>query len=483
MIFSEKGGVAAALVLAAACLSCSDGPGTAPFDAATISPDANEHQFGIAGMPVSLLPSVVVRDASGNPGPGVTVTFVPSRGGGAGTAPQPVTDADGVATLGSWTLGSAIGENRLTVSVPGYPLVPAIFRADGLGAGFDLDSIVAGTEHSCGLNAAGRAYCWGANTRGSLGDGTFTSRVRPVAVAGNLAFRAIAAGSHSCAITLDGAAWCWGVNADGQLGDGTTSNANTPRRVSGSLVFRSIATGSAHTCALTTDGRAFCWGDNYSGQLGDGTTIDRSVPVAVNGGLTFRNLSPTGGNHTCAVTNTSVGYCWGNNSTGQLGDNTTTSRSSPVPIATGLSFQVIRSDGHSCGLTATGAAHCWGSNSVHQIGDGTTTNRRVPTAVAGGFTFHSIEAGNSHSCGITATGTAYCWGANDRGQLGDASLATRTLPVMAARGLRLSSIAAGIHTCAVTLDNGAFCWGDNRTGALGTGSTASSAGPLPVLPP
>jgi alpha-tubulin suppressor-like RCC1 family protein len=483
-MLSGKSIHAAVLVfVAAAVFACSDGAGTAPFDAATVTPVANDHQFGVAGTAVTLIPSVVVRDPSGNPVAGVTVNFVPSSGGGVITGAQPVTDASGVATLGSWTLGSAIGENRLTGSVPGYPLVPAIFRADALGPGFDLDSIAVGAEHSCGLTSAGKAYCWGTNTRGSLGDGTFINRLKPVAVSTNLVFSAIAAGSHSCAVTAGGAAWCWGANSDGQLGDGTTANSNIPRRVTGAVVFRSISTGTSHTCALATDGRAFCWGDNSAGQLGDGTTVDRSTPVPVNGGLMFRNLSPTGGNHTCGVTNSGVAYCWGDNSAGELGDNTTTNRLTPVPVTTGVAFQIVRSDEHTCGLTSSGAAYCWGNNSRSQLGDGTTISRRVPTAVVGGLTFRSIDAGIDHSCGVTAAGVAFCWGANDRGQLGDASLAERTLPVMSARGLRLAAIAAGPHTCAVTLDHGAYCWGDNRFGALGSGSSFSSAGPLPVLPP
>ena len=483
MVFRNPRRVFASFAACFVLLSCSDGPGTAPFDAATVSPTGFEHQFGVAGAPVGLVPSVVVRDPSGNPIAGVTVNFVPSKGGGTVTAPQPVTDASGVATLGSWTLGTAIGENRLTVSVPGYPLVPAIFRADGLGAGFDLDSITVGTEHSCGLNATGKAYCWGTNTRGSLGDGTFASRLRPVAVVGGHTFRSIAAGSHTCAIAADGAAWCWGSNNDGQLGDASTTNSATPRRVAGSLLFRAIATGSAHSCALTTDGRAFCWGDNASGQLGDGTLVDRPTPVQVSGDLTFRNLSPSGGNHTCGVTTSGAAYCWGDNSAGELGDNTTTNRSRPTAVAGGHSFQIVRTDETSCGLTTASALYCWGNNAQGQVGDGTTTSRRVPTAVAGGMTFQSIDVGGNNACALTAGGPGFCWGGNDRGQLGDASLTNRTSPVMSAPGLRLAAIAIGAFTCAVTVDHGTFCWGDNRSGALGTGSTFSSAGPMPVVAP
>lgn len=474
---------ASALVVIAIFTSCSDGPGTAPLEPATLMPVANEHQFGVTGTAVTLVPSVVVRDDSGMPVAGIRVNFVPSSGGGSVTGAQPFTDANGIATVGAWTLGSANVENRLTVSAPGHPLIPAIFRADALSPGFRLDSIAAGNGHSCGLNAAGAAFCWGNNSRGSLGDGTVSSRLRPVAVTGGHAFKAIVAGLHSCALTTSGIAWCWGSNTDGQLGDGTTSGSSVPRRVAGSLVFQSIVAGTAHTCALTGDGRAFCWGDNANGQLGDGSVSDRSTPVAVAGNLTFRNLSASGGNHTCGVTVAGAAYCWGDNANGDLGDNTTINRSTPVPVSGGLTFQILRSDDHTCGLTPAGVAYCWGSNASGQVGDGTTTNRRTPTAVTDGHVFQSIETGSGYACGVTQAGAAWCWGASEKGQLGDGRLITRTTPVRSAPGLRFARIAASTHTCGASLQHGVFCWGDNSTGALGTGSTFSTATPLPVVSP
>src|SRR5207249_3094844 len=150
-----------------------------------------------------------------------------------------------------------------------------------------------------------------------------------------------------------------------------------------------------------------CWGANGDGQLGDGTTTDRSSPVLVAGGLSFAAVSAGGRagviNHTCGVTSAGAGYCWGDNFYGQLGDATTTDRSSPVLVAGGVTFAAVRAGGiHSCGVTAVGAAYCWGYNGLGELGDGTTTDRPSPGLVAGGVSFNAVRAGGIHSCGVTA---------------------------------------------------------------------------------
>jgi alpha-tubulin suppressor-like RCC1 family protein len=89
-----------------------------------------------------------------------------------------------------------------------------------------------------------------------------------------------------------------------------------------------IAGGLEHTCGVTTGGSAYCWGDNDHGQLGDGTTVDRTTPVPVANGLSFASLT-AGGGHTCGLTTAGTAYCWGYNFAGQLGDGTTVDRTTP----------------------------------------------------------------------------------------------------------------------------------------------------------
>jgi len=147
-----------------------------------------------------------------------------------------------------------------------------------------VETLVAGRSHTCGLSE-GRVLCWGSNGFGELGDGTAQDRAQPVPVQGLPGPpRVLAAGAvHTCALLTDGRAFCWGQNFQGQLGDGTTQNRNTAVAVTGGLRFSEIYTGGAQTCGITTDGTEYCWGLNQSGQLGDGTRASRSSPTRVGG--------------------------------------------------------------------------------------------------------------------------------------------------------------------------------------------------------
>jgi alpha-tubulin suppressor-like RCC1 family protein len=302
-----------------------------------------------------------------------------------------------------------------------------------------------------------------------------------------LAVSSIAAGHrHTCTVTAGGAARCWGANDENQLGVGPAGDQSTPVPVSGlSSGVAAVATGDTHSCALTDAGAVLCWGSNGFGQLGDNTTTDRNTPVVVSGMTSGVTAIAAGGYHTCAIQSSGAVRCWGRNLYGALGDGTTTDRHAPVAVS-GLSSgarAIAAGLFHTCAATETGAAECWGNNERGQIGDGTTTDRHGPVSVSGlssGVT--DIFASRGHSCAVTEAGAARCWGYNNEGQLGDGSTTDRHTPVTVsglARGV--SAIGGGdYHTCALIGAGAARCWGSNAGGSLGDGTTTDRLTPVAV---
>jgi len=251
--------------------------------------------------------------------------------------------------------------------------------------GVTFTSITAGWAHTCGLTSAGTAYCWGRNDWGPVGDNTTTDRHTPVAVQqGGVTFASITSGRwHTCGLTSAGAAYCWGWNVNGQLGDNTTTDEHVPVAVQqGGVTFASMAAGGYNTCGLTSAGAAWCWGWNGEGELGDNTITDRHTPVAVQqGGATFASIT-TGGSHTCGLTGAGAAYCWGQNAYSQLGDNTITDRHTPVAVGGGLTWATVVSSeaaSHICAVKLSSQViYCWGLNDHGQLGDRTTTDRSSP---------------------------------------------------------------------------------------------------------
>ena len=163
----------------------------------------------------------------------------------------------------------------------------------------------------------------------------------PLAVSGLSNTVAMTAGAqHSCALSADGTEKCWGFNRYGQLGDLTTTDSSTPVAVSGVTSASVIATGSYHSCALLANGTTKCWGDNVLGQLGLGTTSGPHVcsgsgcnptPTLVPGVANAAALAE-GYYHSCALSANGTAKCWGNGTSGQLGNNSTSSASTPVTV-------------------------------------------------------------------------------------------------------------------------------------------------------
>ncbi|MCN0180820.1 RCC1 domain-containing protein [Salinispora arenicola] len=277
----------------------------------------------------------------------------------------------------------------------------------------------------------------------------------------------------------------WGDNLFGQLGDGTGADSDTPIPVSlppGTTVT-AIAAGDEHSLALTSTGTVLAWGRNRFGQLGDETNTSRSTPVTVSlpPGTTVTAIA-AGHTHSLAITSTGSALAWGRNFSGQLGDGTTNDSNKPVAVnlPPGTTVTAIAAgDGHSLAVTSAGTALAWGRNFAGQLGDGTTNDSTTPVtvSVAPGTTVTDIAAGRVHSLAITSAGTALGWGRNGSGQLGDGTTNDSTTPttVSPPTGTAFTAVAAGEdHSLAVTSAGTALAAGDNLYGQLGDGTNTSS---------
>ena len=247
----------------------------------------------------------------------------------------------------------------------------------------------------------------------------------------------------------------------------------------------SVAAGDAATYAVLSDGTVRAWGYNSSGQLGDGTTSSRLSPVAVMG-LTGIASVTGGTNHACALTSSGQAKCWGQGVAGQLGNGSTTNSSVPVNVAGGLFFRTLAAaEVYTCGATTTGGSACWGDNSLGQFGTSAFTSSSTPVV-----NFQPVDLVVSGPTAMTtfffSGNTSLASGANPSGLVGNGSTAASVLGsttgFTAGGSLFITAAAVGSETfaCAIEASAGSlYCAGGNSFGELGNGATVSSS--VPVL--
>lgn len=370
-------------------------------------------------------------------------------------------------------------------------------------------------NYSCSVDSNGKAYCWGDNTQGYLGNNSTTQSLVAVAVdtTGVLSgktVKSISVGSdHSCVIASDDLVYCWGYNWAGALGDNSTTRrlvpvaVNTAGVLSGKTI-KALATGYGYTCAIASDDQEYCWGYGSNGQLGNNTINQSLVPVAVvtTGVLSGKTIKAIASNqyHTCAIASDNNAYCWGDGSNGEFGYGSTSNPSVPIAAFTigPMVGKTVKSIAvgmyHICVIASDDLSYCAGNNSNGAFGNNTTTNSPTPTVVntAGvlsGKTIKSLAAAERYTCAVASDNQAYCWGKNTNGQLGNNSIVDSLVPVAVntagvMNGKTLNSMMVGYNfASAVSSDNQVYYWGKNTNGAFGNNSASDSLVPVVAQSP
>ena len=415
--------------------------------------------------------------------------------------------------------------------------------------------VALGEYHTCAVTTSNKLYCWGKNDSGQLGNDSTADSTIPVEILNNVNYVRLGL-NHTCALTTSGALYCWGNNEYGQLGDKTFVTKTVPTLVEmkdnpanpSENVISSVSLANNHTCAINVLGNLYCWGKNNFGQLGNGDWNNHNTPTNVkvfdDGGRVLNNVIQVslGGDHNCAVDYRNKLYCWGGNSSGQIGNGDANNQNPArnvsqlknlydvVYVSAGRGFY----DGgqyysHTCAIKKNGDLYCWGKNNYKQVGNGTENDQYNPTKVLenikqvrlskihacaiandniehlwggmnqGGNRYVIVDLqdseyepenedivkmslGADHTCEIDDTGTLYCVGYNAFGQLGDGTTKSKASPVQISSLSGVGDVSLGAnHSCAILTTGALYCWGKNDYGQVGNNTLDNQKSPVNIF--
>jgi alpha-tubulin suppressor-like RCC1 family protein len=332
----------------------------------------------------------------------------------------------------------------------------------------------------------GNLWTWGYNPYGGLGTNDNTDRLTPVTTfAGGTNWKQVSGALSATAIKTDGTLWTWGRNVSGQLGTNDTTGRLTPvTTFAGGTNWKQVSSGGYPMAAIKTDGTLWVWGSNIDARLGTNDTTDRATPVTTfAGGTNWKQVS-AGYDHCAAIKTDGTLWSWGRGNDSQLGDNTITTKSTPVTtFAGGTNWKQVSAGGsHTAAIKTDGTLWTWGYNNEGQLGINDTTNRNTPvTTFAGGTNWKRVNAGyHPSTTAIKTDGTLWAWGRNNIGQLGTNDTTQRNTPVTTFAGgtnWKQSSNGRG-QTAAIKTDGTLWVWGSNAYGGLGVNDTTGRLTPV-----
>lgn len=313
-----------------------------------------------------------------------------------------------------------------------------------ISGGANWTMVACGGYHGSGIKSDGTLWTWGFNGNGPLGTGDRVATSSPVQTisAGTNWKQIFGSSQNSAAIKTDGTLWLWGSGGNGQLGTDSVLGVSSPvQTISGGTNWKMVSLGMNSAAAIKTDNTLWLWGYNGSGNLGDNTIVQRNSPVqTISAGTNWRTVSVGTGSaaHTVAIKTDGTLWTWGRNSDGELGDNTRTNKSSPVQtVSSGTDWKSVCAGGnYTAAIKTNGTLWSWGLNSYGQLGDNTTTRRSSPVQTAAGGTDWRLLGGSSYrtTTAIKTDGTLWLWGRNNYGQLGDNTLIDKSSPVQTVAG-------------------------------------------------
>jgi alpha-tubulin suppressor-like RCC1 family protein len=318
-----------------------------------------------------------------------------------------------------------------------------------IGALTDWNQVSAGDSHNAAIKTDGTLWAWGGAACGRLGNSsTSPDRVSPIQIGALTDWHQVSAHTnHTAAIKTNGTIWAWGAAAYGQLGGNSTVQQSSPVQVGALTNWSYISAGFQMTAAIKSNGTLWTWGRNQYGDLGQNiyTGVCVSSPVQVGALTNWAQISATCRNHAAAVKTDGTLWAWGRNNNGQIGNNTTISRSSPVQIGTLTNWSHVSVGSfHTVAIKTNCTLWAWGDSSTGALGLGVTNILRSSPVQVGALTnWFKVDVGDNHNIAIKTDGTLWGWGRNNNGQIGDNTTIDRSSPVQISAMTTWFQVSAG----------------------------------------
>jgi alpha-tubulin suppressor-like RCC1 family protein len=330
-------------------------------------------------------------------------------------------------------------------------------------------------------------WVWGQNDQGGLGNNTLINASSPVQTisAGTNWKQISSGGNHAAAIKTDGTLWLWGLGTCGQLGDNTGISKSSPvQTISAGTNWKQVAAKGAFTVAVKTDGTLWTWGS--AAISGNNTSINRSSPIqTVSGGTNWKSAEV--GQHVLSIKTDGTLWSWGFGACGALGNSDVTDRSSPIQTVSGGTNwkQVSAGANFSAAIKTDGTLWLWGFGNSGQLGDNTGLSKSSPVqTVSGGTNWKQVSLGTNHAAAIKTDGTLWLWGRPlNGGNLGDNTMTARSSPIQTVTGgtnwKQVSLGGNGSGTMAIKTDGTLWIWGPGLS--LGNNTTINASSPVQTI--